>query len=229
MKEEKDFEKANFRALLESITLDRVQERLEILDVFLDTEDHVTVDELLSLLNARGFQLERDFVRRSMDGMVDLGFAQREAFTDQPIRYEHRHVGRHHDHLICTKCGKIMEFASDEMEGLQEAIASRAGFLMLQHKMEIYGLCAQCLGKRRSLLPLLLAKTGERVVIKEMTGGTIARARLAAMGLRPGDEIEIIKNDGQGRLILAHGNTRLALGKGVASKILVSLPLDHRS
>lgn len=229
MKEEKDFEKANFRALLESITLDRVQERLEILDVFLDTEDHVTVDELLSLLNARGFQLERDFVRRSMDGMVDLGFAQREAFKDQPIRYEHRHVGRHHDHLICTKCGKIMEFASDEMEGLQEAIASRAGFLMLQHKMEIYGLCAQCLGKRRSLLPLLLAKTGERVVIKEMTGGTIARARLAAMGLRPGDEIEIIKNDGQGRLILAHGNTRLALGKGVASKILVSLPLDHRS
>ncbi len=229
MKEEKDFEKANFRALLESITLDRVQERLEILDVFLDTEDHVTVDELLSLLNARGFQLERDFVRRSMDGMVDLGFAQREAFKDQPIRYEHRHVGRHHDHLICTKCGKIMEFASDEMEGLQEAIASRAGFLMLQHKMEIYGLCAQCLGKRRSLLPLLLAKTGERVVIKEMTGGTIARARLAAMGLRPGDEIEIIKNDGQGRLILAHGNTRLALGKGVASKILVALPLDHRS
>jgi Fur family ferric uptake transcriptional regulator len=229
VKEEKDFEKANFRALLESITLDRVQERLEILDVFLDTEDHVTVDELLSLLNARGFQLERDFVRRSMDGMVDLGFAQREAFKDQPIRYEHRHVGRHHDHLICTKCGKIMEFASDEMEGLQEAIASRAGFLMLQHKMEIYGLCAQCLGKRRSLLPLLLAKTGERVVIKEMTGGTIARARLAAMGLRPGDEIEIIKNDGQGRLILAHGNTRLALGKGVASKILVSLPLDPRS
>jgi Fur family transcriptional regulator, ferric uptake regulator len=229
VKEEKDFEKANFRALLESITLDRVQERLEILDVFLDTEDHVTVDELLSLLNAKGFRLERDFVRRSMDGMVDLGFAQREAFKDQPIRYEHRHIGRHHDHLICTKCGKIMEFASDEMEGLQEAIASRAGFLMLQHKMEIYGLCAQCLGKRRSLLPLLLAKTGERVVIKEMTGGSIARARLAAMGLRPGDEIEIIKNDGQGRLILAHGNTRLALGKGVASKILVSLPLDPRS
>jgi Fur family ferric uptake transcriptional regulator len=229
VKEEKDFEKANFRALLESITLDRVQERLEILDVFLDTEDHVTVEELLSLLNARGFQLERDFVRRSMDGMVDLGFAQREAFKDQPIRYEHRHIGRHHDHLICTKCGKIMEFASDEMEGLQEAIASRAGFLMLQHKMEIYGLCAQCLGKRRSLLPLLLAKTGERVVIKEMTGGTMPRARLAAMGLRPGDEIEIIKNDGQGRLILAHGTTRLALGKGVASKILVSLPLDHRS
>jgi Fur family ferric uptake transcriptional regulator len=229
VKEEKDFEKANFRALLESITLDRVQERLEILDVFLDTEEHVTVEELLSLLNARGFQLERDFVRRSMDGMVDLGFAQREAFKDQPIRYEHRHIGRHHDHLICTKCGKIMEFASDEMEGLQEAIASRAGFLMLQHKMEIYGLCAQCLGKRRSLLPLLLAKTGERVVIKEMTGGTMPRARLAAMGLRPGDEIEIIKNDGQGRLILAHGTTRLALGKGVASKILVSLPLDHRS
>jgi len=229
VKEEKDFEKENFRTLLESITLDRVQERLEILDVFLDTEDHVSLDELISLLKARGFHFDEDFVRRSMDGMVDLGFAQRKEFKDQPIRYEHHHIGRHHDHLICTKCGKIMEFASDEMEGLQEKIASRAGFLMLQHKMEIYGLCSQCLGKRRSLLPLLLAKTGERVVIKEMTGGAIARARLAAMGLRPGDEIEIIKNDGQGRLILARGATRLALGKGIASKILVSLPLDFKS
>ncbi len=229
MKEDKDIEKENFRTLLETITLDRLQERLEILDVFLDTEDHVSLEELISLLKARGFHFDEDFVRRSMDGMVDLGFAQRKEFKDQPIRYEHHHIGRHHDHLICTKCWKIVEFASDEMEGLQEKIASRAGFLMLQHKMEIYGLCPQCLGKRRSLLPLLLAKTGERVVIKEMTGGTIARARLAAMGLRPGDEIEVIKNDGQGRLILARGATRLALGKGIASKILVSLPLDYRS
>jgi len=229
VKEEKDFEKENFRALLESVTLDRVQERLDILDVFLDTEDHVSLDELVSLLKARGFEFDRDFVRRSIDGMVNLGFAQRKTFRDQPIRYEHRHIGRHHDHLICTKCGKITEFASDEMEGLQEKIASRAGFLMLQHKMEIYGLCAQCLGKRRSLLPLLLAKTGERVVIREMTGGAIAKARLGAMGLRPGDEVEIIKNDGQGRLILARGATRLALGKGIASKILVSLMVEQRS
>jgi Fur family ferric uptake transcriptional regulator len=222
MKEEKDFEKENFRTLLESITLDRVQDRLEILDVFLDTEDHVSLEELISLLKERGFDFEEDFVQRSMNGMVDLGFALKKEFKDQPVRYEHHHIGRHHDHLICAKCGKIMEFASDEMEGLQERIATRAGFLMLQHKMEIYGLCAQCLGKRQPVLPLLLAKTGERVVIKEIAGGTIARARLAAMGLRPGDEIEIIRNDGQGRLILASAATRLALGKGIASKILVS-------
>jgi Fur family ferric uptake transcriptional regulator len=228
VKEEKDFEKENFRTLLESITLNRVQERLEILDVFLDTEDHVSLEELMSLLKQKGLELDKDFVRRSIDGMVDLGFAQSKAFKDQPIRYEHRHIGRHHDHLICTKCGRIMEFADDEIEGLQEKIASKAGFLMLQHKMEIYGLCPDCLGQRRSLLPLLLAKTGERVVIREMTGGAIARARLAAMGLRPGDEIEIIKNDGQGRLILAQGSTRLAMGKGIASKILVSPMQDQR-
>lgn len=72
-------------------------------------------------------------------------------------------------------------------------------------------------------MPLPMAKAGETILIKEITGGRRAKARLADMGLRPGDLIEVINNNGFGRLIVGHDCSRLALGRGIAKKILVSL------
>lgn len=218
-----NLEKDNLRALLEQDGEDLAQDTLNVIDVFLDTEEHVTLEELTHILRNRAFNYDLDFVRQALERMVAVGFAQKKKFENQPVRYEHRHLGRHHDHLICTKCGKIMEFANEDLERMQISIAAEHGFHMLQHKMEIYGICADCLTQREPLMPLSLAKEGETVLIKDVAGGLIARSRLAAMGLRTGDRIEIINNNGQGRLILGHDCTRLALGRGVAQKILVSL------
>jgi Fur family ferric uptake transcriptional regulator len=223
MKDQNVLEKANLRALLETDQVDRVQDRLNIVDTFLDTEDHVTLEELFRLLKENGYDYEPSFVRQCMSRMVELGFVQRKRFEDQPIRYEHRHLGRHHDHLICTKCGKIVEFSNDELERLQVRIATSHGFHMLQHRMEIYGLCDECLAQRAPLVPLSMAKPGEWVEVKEISTGAGGRSRLASMGLRIGDRLEIISNDGHGRLILGHDCSRLAMGRGIAQKILVSL------
>ncbi len=223
MKENDHFERVNFETLIEADGYDRIQDRLNIIDVFLGTEEHVTMEEMCQLLAEEGYDYEPEFVRQSMNRMVDLGFAQKKQFKDQPIRYEHRHLGRHHDHFICTKCGKIVEFADRDMERLQAEIATGHGFHMLQHRMEIYGLCSGCLAQRKPLMPLAMAKAGETVVIREMAGGKTALARLSSMGLRPGDRIEIINNTGQGRIILGHGYTRLAIGRGIAQKIMVSV------
>jgi Fur family ferric uptake transcriptional regulator len=217
------FEKTNFRSLIENDDIGKVEERLNVIDTFLDTEEHVTLEDMMRLLRERGFDYDADFVRQCMNRFVDHGFAQKKTFEGQPPRYEHRHLGKHHDHLICTKCSKIVEFRDDDIEKLQLQIAAGQGFHMLQHKMEIYGLCSECLGKRRALMPLSMAKAGETVNIMEIAGGKNARVRLSSMGLRPGDLIEIINNNGRGRLILGHGNMRLALGRGIAHKIMVSL------
>jgi len=217
-----NFEKANFRSIIELDGLDKIQDRLKIIDAFLSTEEHITVEQMCRLLKVKGCAYEPGFVRQCMNRMVDLGFAQKEQFEGQPVRYEHRHLGRHHDHLICTRCGKISEFANEEIERLQVEIAVQHGFHMLQHRMEIYGLCSDCLAQRKPLMPLAMAKSGERVMIKEMVGGRVARSRMADLGLRPGDRIEIINNNGMGRLILGCGSTRLAIGRGVAQKIMVS-------
>jgi Fur family ferric uptake transcriptional regulator len=217
------FEKLNFKALIEADGNERLQDRLNIIDVFMGTEEHITLEQMYRLLREKGYDYDPEFVRQCMKRMVDLGFAQKKQFEGQPVRYEHHHLGRHHDHLICTKCGKIEEFADEDMERLQLKIAAQQGFHMLQHRMEIYGLCSGCLAQRKPLMPLAMAKPGERVVVKEMAGGVSARTRLTDMGLRTGDHIEIINNNGMGRLILGHDCMRLAIGRGIAQKIMVSL------
>jgi Fur family ferric uptake transcriptional regulator len=216
-------EKTNFRVLIENDSVGRVDDRLNIIGVFLDTEKHVTLEDMMQLLKDAGFDYEPEFVRQCLNRFVEHGFAQKKTFEGQSPRYEHRHLGKHHDHFICTKCDKIIEFDNDEMERLQLKIASNLGFHMLQHKMEIYGVCAECMKKRSPLMSLSMAKSGEKVVIKDMTGGKNVRTRLSSMGLRLGDTLEVINNNGLGRLIVGHGPTRLALGRGVAQKIMVSL------
>jgi len=69
-----------------------------------------------------------------------------------------------------------------------------------------------------------LAKAGERLVIREISGGARVRMRLLSMGLRPGDRIEVITNDGQGQLAVAVDLKRYALGRGLAQKIVVESP-----
>ena len=216
-------EKTNFRTLIENDSVGRVEDRLIIIGVFLDTEEHVTLEDMMQLLKDAGYDYDSEFVRQCLNRFVEHGFAQKKTFEGQAPRYEHRHLGKHHDHLICTKCNKIIEFDNNDMERLQLKIASNLGFHMLQHKMEIYGVCAECMERRSPLMPLDMAKSGEKVVIKDMAGGKNVSARLASMGLRSGDTLEIINNNGLGRLIVGHGPTRLALGRGVAQKIMVSL------
>jgi Fur family ferric uptake transcriptional regulator len=221
-------EKENFRALIENDEIGNVEDRLNVIDTFLGTEDHVTLEDMITLLRAKGFDYQPEFVRQCMNRWVEHGFAQKKTFEGQPPRYEHRHLGKHHDHLICTKCGKIVEFNNDSMERLQVNIAAASGFHMLQHKMEIYGICSDCLAQRKPMMPLSMAKAGERTIIRDVMGGKEAQSRLAAMGLREGDLLEVINNNGQGRLIVGHQCTRLALGRGIAQKIMVTLAPHDR-
>ena len=224
-----DLEKVNFKTLIEGDGADRMQERLDIIDVFLGTEAHITLEEIVHLLKEKNYDFDPVFVAQCMNRMVELGFAQKKQFEGQPIRYEHRHLGRHHDHLICTKCGKIVEFADENIEKRQLEVAARYGFHMLQHRMDVYGLCSDCLLGRQRLVSLAAAKPGEKVVIREISGGRTRRARLASMGLRPGDIIEVIANSGQGSIVLGHGHTRLAIGRGIAQVIMVALDQDGQA
>ncbi len=153
--------------------------------------------------------------------MCRFGFAHRSRFNNGVVLYEHRHLGQHHDHMICTKCRKIIEFEEDQIEQLQIKTAAAYGFHMLQHKLEIYGICADCLKERIQGMPLILAKPGERLIIKEINGGANAKMRLLTMGLRKGDKIEVISNNGHRQLAVAVDLKRYVLGRGLAEKITV--------
>jgi Fur family ferric uptake transcriptional regulator len=214
-------EKRQFKKLFKQEHIDSFEDRYKVLEAFLQTEKHVTVEEVQHLLENNGWQLEPEFIRETLQLMCRFGFASRSRFDNGVILYEHRHLGQHHDHMICTKCRKILEFEEEQIEQLQIKIAAAQGFHMLQHRLEIYGICNSCLQERIQLMPLTVAKAGERLVIKEIRGGAGSKMRLLTMGLRKGDLIEVITNNGQGQLAIAADMKRYVLGRGLAEKIMV--------
>lgn len=214
-------EKKQFKKLFQQEHIDRIEDRFHVLEIFLNTEAHVTADELIDVLHDSGYRLSPDFVRDTLKLMCRFGFASKNRFDNGVVRYEHRHLGQHHDHMICTKCKGIFEFQNDRLEDLQLQIAASQGFHMLQHRMEIYGICKDCLQAQTQTMPLVAARQGEHLVIKEITGGSGARMRLLTMGLRIGDKVEVITNQNRGQMVVAADFKRFVLGKGLAEKILV--------
>ena len=214
-------EKEQFKTLFKQENIDAFEDRFKILEVFLQTERHLTVSELIQLLDENGYPFTPDFVRDTLKLMCRFGFASKNRFYNGEVRYEHRHLGQHHDHMICTKCKHIHEFEDEQIENRQVQFAANYNFHMLQHKMEIYGICSKCLKDHIQPMPIIHAKQGERLEIKEFTGGASARMRLLSMGLRVGDKIDIITNLNKGQMVVAVGYNRYVLGRGLAQKILV--------
>ena len=220
-------EKEQFKKLFKQDRIDRFEDRLAILDVFLQTEHHATAHELTERVQSQGYTFSPDFVKDTLELMCHYGFAKQNRFNNGEPRYEHHHLGQHHDHMICTKCKGIFEFQNPDVERLQLKIAAANGFHMLQHKMELYGICRRCMDRQDTLIPLVSTKNGERVAIKAFTGGAAARLRLLSMGLRIGDEIEIITNVSHGQLVVAVDYKRLVLGRGLSEKIQVALVTEQ--
>jgi Fur family ferric uptake transcriptional regulator len=214
-------EKEQFKKLFGQEGIDRFEDRLKILDALLQLEEHPTASQVRRHLADDGGVLDADFVRETLKLMCQLGFARRSRFGNGEVRYEPLHLGRHHDHMICTKCRRIYEFQSDPLEALQIKVAEAHGFHLLQHRVEFYGICAECLKERIDRMPLDMARPGERLTIIDFNGGAGARMRLMTMGLRVGDTIEVITNINEGQIALAMGNRRLVLGRGLAQKIIV--------
>ncbi len=221
-------EREQFQEVLKTFKASRINERLEILDVFLSIEQHVTYFELEEILKQKNPSFEdRAFLLETMDMFCQFGFAQKKTFGSQETFYEHHHLGAHHDHFICTRCGLIQEFNNDDLERLQLTIARDFNFHPLQHKMEIYGLCNKCMGQREVNIPLPMAAIGEEVSIVEIAGGRSVQARLAAMGLGIGTCLEVISNFASGPTIVAYKETRLAIDAGLAHKIIVAHSCRH--
>jgi Fur family ferric uptake transcriptional regulator len=132
--------KARWKRYLEDHKLNTTQQRELIVDHFLRSRDHVSIDELLGRVRKRSKTIGYATVYRTLKLLVESGLAHQRQFGDGQARYEV--AGEHHDHLICVKCGVILEFEDPEIERLQERIAARlGGFKVVRHRHELYGLC----------------------------------------------------------------------------------------
>jgi Fur family ferric uptake transcriptional regulator len=214
-------EKKQFKRLFQQQGVDQFALRFQVLEAFLKLEHHVTIKEIMAQAREDGVKLDEGFVLNSMELLCRFGFASKIEFDVKETQYEHRHLGLHHDHMVCTKCGSILEFKDEAIEKQQLKVADAYGFHMLQHRMEIYGICSKCMERRNTLVPLHKAKQGEKLIVKSVDAGRNMQLRISSMGLKIGDLIEIVSSGFGGQVVIATGENRLVLGKGMAEKIRV--------
>ena len=124
--------------------LKSTRQRDIILDFFLSSDRHMSLEELYLKLRAKHPGIGYATVYRTLKLFAESGIAREIQFGDGQTRYEHLHAGEHHDHLVCTKCGAIMEFENETIEKLQAEVARSHGFTIINHKLELYGTCKNC-------------------------------------------------------------------------------------
>jgi Fur family transcriptional regulator, ferric uptake regulator len=123
-------------------SLKLTRQRQEILTMFLKNE-HITAEQMYRQLAKRDPHIGLATIYRTLNLFCEAGIAQARHFGTQTQYDNVSHKG-HHDHLICTGCGKIIEFENCDIERLQEEVARRNGFTIKTHKLELYGLCTAC-------------------------------------------------------------------------------------
>jgi len=124
--------------------LKQSEQRRDILFAFLETERHLTADELHGLVKKKNPSIGAATVYRTLKLLRECGLCSEFKLNDGTTRYEHLYGHEHHDHLVCTSCGALIEVVDPEIEKLQEKLAAQHGFSISTHKLEIYGICGKC-------------------------------------------------------------------------------------
>ena len=128
--------------------LKSTRQRDEILNIFVSAGRHLSAEELYLLIKKSNPAIGYATVYRTLKLLAEAGLAEERHFEDGFNRYEYRATDGHHDHLICTKCGAILEFENEQIEQLQHHVAKKNRFLVQSHRLELYGLCSECQGKK---------------------------------------------------------------------------------
>lgn len=129
---------------LQSRGLRHTTARRKILDSVFGSREHFTAEGLLDKMRRRGVRVSRASVYRTLSLLCDGGFVESREFQRGQMMYESMLGQHHHDHLICTGCGHIIEFENDEIERLQEETAKLHRFAIEHHSLRIYGKCTDC-------------------------------------------------------------------------------------
>lgn len=137
-------EKAIFYQHIQSEGLRRTNQRDLILETFLSTEGHLTSEDLYGLVHKQDDSIGLTTIYRTLKVLTEAGLASEVRFGDGKTYYEHLYDHEHHDHMICTACGRVIEFFSPDIESLQDEMADKFGFRPTHHSLRMWGLCSDC-------------------------------------------------------------------------------------
>jgi Fur family ferric uptake transcriptional regulator len=133
-----------FRAALQEHHLPVTHQREAVARVLFESARHLSADDVSDGLRDRNEHIGKATIYRTLNLLVEVGLATEHDFDEGFKRYETRVGPAHHDHLICTSCGEVIEFHRPELDPLQDEVARSSGFHVLTRQLKLYGLCARC-------------------------------------------------------------------------------------
>ena len=139
-----DREINTFRQFLLAQGLKLTRERESLLREIFASHYHFEADELLFRLKEKNVKTSRATIYRTLDLLVKSGLVRRVHLGEDHYHYERVTRNSHHDHLICTTCGGVIEFHDNEIEARQLEICRRKKFTPTFHNLQILGICDEC-------------------------------------------------------------------------------------
>jgi Fur family ferric uptake transcriptional regulator len=136
-----------YEAELREARVRMTKQRLAIIEVLAETDDHPDANEIFHRAFAKDASISLSTVYRTMRILEQRGTIHRHAFADGRSRFEHADQ-EHHDHLIDVDTGRVIEFRSEKIEQLQAEIARELGYEIVRHKLELYGVRRKSRGPR---------------------------------------------------------------------------------
>ena len=133
-----------FHTFLRKKNLRVTEERLRLLEGVSRQRGHFNVDELVRRLGKQGLRVSRDTIYRNIPILLEAGVIEQSFKTSRDTYYEAANQKKHHDHLYCRTCSKVVEFSDPIIEKLQKKIAERFEFKVEFHCHQLVGLCKKC-------------------------------------------------------------------------------------
>lgn len=126
------------------------RQRLAVVNEIFSDNGHFEAEELVERLKNKRMRVSRATVYRTLELLRECQLVEKLDFGSPRSFYEHVAPGEHHDHLICTECGTVIEFHNDRLETLQDEICRNFDFHESHHSLRIFGLCSKCHRRTRS-------------------------------------------------------------------------------
>lgn len=137
-------ELTRFRAFLKSKGMKVTPEREVIFEEALQSGDHFEVDDLLFKLRGKKRRISKASIYRTLPLLIEGGWIRRVIFNERHTHYERDSGVKQHEHLVCSKCGKIIEFRDKKLRDQLGSICQKYDFEPQEHKLEVTGCCQEC-------------------------------------------------------------------------------------
>jgi len=143
VEESKETLKNKFNDYVKSKNMRRTEQRDFILNTFLNTEDHVSAQDLFDMVRIDHPDIGYATISRTLNLMVESGISWIVDFNDGVRRFDHKYGCMTHDHIICTECHQCIEFFDHEIEELKQSVAKRFGFKLHHSKLDLFVSCPE--------------------------------------------------------------------------------------